>query len=234
MAYVFVVYHSENNTLCLTILSCNLLAEVFPTSYVMSRITNGERSFTQCLPATKKSCCFTHISKTSSNAIDIINESKLTQLVDSVEYCIGILLLIIATKFAFNNAVCLCFIMHNVIFFKRTSEYFRVVFCENDGSVCCFCLSFKHLTRLVTTLSYYNWHARFYNACFLSSYLCQGVAKELCMVVTYVSDNREQWRDNVCTIESASQTDLNNRNVHLLFGEIFEGKSRCEFKERGM
>lgn len=88
--------------------------------------------------------------------------------------------------------------------------------------------------RLGHGLAYDDRHVGLDDARLLVGYLGERVAEKLRVVHGDIRDDRELGRDDVRAVEAAAQSHLDDRDVHLLLGKIFEGQGRGEFEERGV
>ena len=79
-----------------------------------------------------------------------------------------------------------------------------------------------------------NRYARLDDACLFGSNLGQSVAQELYMVEADVGDDTQIRTDDVGAVQTASQADFNDSNVHLFFCKVVESHSGSQFEERWM
>ena len=161
-------------------------------------------------------------------------QSFLLHYVDSTEDSVRILHLTKTTKFSMQTAISPCNIVNAAIFVEAMLHNFRTVFCKDDSRVQLFCLSFKYSPSLIHGLSDNGSHTPLNDASLLASNLCESIAEKGHVIKTDVCDDRHHRRDDVRAVQPATQSHLNDGNVHLHVGEILKRKCRRQFEERRM
>ena len=90
---------------------------------------------------------------------------------------------------------------------------------EGEGWGCC--------------LTYDHRHSRLDDACFLGSYLREGVAEELLVVEADIGNDREVGHDDIGAVEATAETYFNDSNINLLFCKVEKGECGGQLKEEG-
>jgi len=110
--------------------------------------------------------------------------------------------------------------------------YLGLIVGKDDGSFHFTGFFLENRTSLRMALTDNNRNSFLDDTCFLGSNLGERISKELGMVKTDIGNDRDEWGNDVSTVETSSETNLNNCNVNASILKIFESHCRSHLKKR--
>ena len=215
MLNIFVVHHSKNDVLDLSVNIINLGGKILPSRKIVTRITDDKRCFSQLLPSTSQPCQLTYMPETVSDCF-VADGHRLSQDVECCKNGLSVTFLIGTFQFHIY--------LHSRVFIL-CKENRRMAFSGN---------LLKNRTGLFDVFTDNYRHVRLYDSCLLASYLCQGVSQKLGMVKTDIGNDRKNRSDDIGTVKSSSKSYFDYRIVYFLLGKVLECHGRGQLEERRM
>ena len=190
MVNILVVYHAENNTTCLAFRLKYLLAQILPSSFVMSCVTYYQWLTMHSLPSSHKSSQSAHLSKSLLNAGCGNAYFTTAKQINNVQYGVGILYLIRASQCTFKVSITSCSIIYSAQSVNLYWDNIRRIFSKYYWSIVLTGNTFKYRTSFVVCLTYYHRNFMLDYPCFLLGNLSQRITQEHGMVQAYIGNDR--------------------------------------------